>query len=236
MLGFNLNLAPVLDFNPFDERDNSLGGRCWGTNPSETIEKASAFLRGMQKHGVKGTGKHFPGYTFCEKDPHGDLPIIRRTEQQIQEEELAVFRAFVPLAEAMMIGHAHFPAWHEEPFPASLSPRIVQTMLREQMGYQGLIMTDDLEMGAIANRFGMEETTRLAIEAGEDALLICHNPACVEIAFDTLNSMPVEKVQRAMNSVSSFCQSLLAPPQSFNLDAFNQVNAEMKELRERVRR
>jgi beta-N-acetylhexosaminidase len=234
MLGMNLNLAPVLDFCPDEAADNSLGGRCFGVDPKEAIEKAGAFLEGMQSRGVLGTGKHFPGYTFCEKDPHGDLPKITRSAAQIEAEELAVFRHFLTKVESMMIGHGFFTAWHDSPYPASLSKKIIQGLLREQMGYRGLVMTDDLEMGAIANKYGSEESARLAMEAGQDMLLICHNPACVEISYDALCAMPREKYARALGVVSEFKKKLLGIPEHFDAQQFKRVNDDIRGLREAV--
>lgn len=233
-LGFNLNLAPVVDYTLDEAADNSLRGRCYGNNPSSVIAQAGAFLEGMQSAGVLGTAKHFPGYTFCELDPHGELPRITRSKEEIGRDELTAFRAFVPKAECFMIGHGHFTAWHKDPFPASMSRAIVTGLLREELGYQGAIMTDDLEMGAIANRYGAAEATRLAIEAGEELLLFCHNPACVEIACDQIALMPEATWQPALKSVANLKAKLAPAPKSFDEAAFLTINEEIKALRLKV--
>jgi beta-N-acetylhexosaminidase len=233
-LGFNLNLAPVVDYTLDEAADNSLRGRCYGNNPQSIITQAGAFLEGMQSAGVLGTAKHFPGYTFCELDPHGELPKITRRKEEISRDELSAFRAFLPTADCFMIGHGHFTAWHQEPFPASLSREIVTDLLRKELGYQGAIMTDDLEMGAIANRYGAAEATRLAIEAGEELLLFCHNPACVEIACDQIAAMPEASWQPALQSVKTLQAKLAPAPQSFDQEAFLAINEEIKNLRIKV--
>ena len=232
----NLDLAPVLDFAPRERAgiDNSLAGRCFGENPKEVIRRAGEFLRGMQAEGVKGTGKHFPGYTFCGIDPHGDLPLVSRTREEIEKEELAVFREVGNRCDAIMVGHAQFPAWGKDSGPASLNRDIVTGLLREKMGYRGLVMTDDLEMGAIANRYGSAEASRQAIRAGEEILLICHNPACVEIARDALAEMPEKEWSGAVEKVKSFSQGLRTSPDAFDLQNWNQVNAEIAGLRQKV--
>ncbi|MFZ5805865.1 MAG: glycoside hydrolase family 3 N-terminal domain-containing protein [Verrucomicrobiota bacterium] len=235
-LGFNLNLAPVVDFAPQDDADNSLRGRCYGKTPEEAIRNANAFLEGMQSEGVLGTAKHFPGYTFCEKDPHGDLPLITRTQEQMRDEELKAFRFFADKADAMMIGHGHFTAWHKESVPASLSPVIIQKLLREEIGFNELIMTDDIEMGAIANQYNSAETTRLAIEAGNDMVLICHNPACVELAFDALNAMPAKKLEKPLRSIANFKKKLPAPSLTFVFSHWQTINDQISEFKNRVRR
>ena len=236
LVGLNLDLAPVLDFAPRERAgiDNSLAGRCFGENPKEVTRRAGEFLRGMQAEGVKGTGKHFPGYTFCGIDPHGDLPLVSRTREEIEKEELAVFREVGNRCDAIMVGHAQFPAWGKDSGPASLNRDIVTGLLREKMGYRGLVMTDDLEMGAIANRYGSAEASRQAIRAGEEILLICHNPACVEIARDALAEMPEKEWSGAVEKVKSFSQRLRTSPDAFDLQNWNQVNAEIAGLRKKV--
>ena len=235
-VGLNLNLAPVLDFAPPERQgvDNSLAGRCYGASPAEVIPRARAYLRGMQQEGVGGTGKHFPGYTYCGLDPHGDLPLVDRTREKIEAEELAVFRDVGSECEAMMVGHAQFPAWGKEAGPASLSREIVTGLLKETMGYRGLVMTDDLEMGAIANRYGSAEATRRAVRAGEEILLICHNPACVEIARDALAEMPEKEWSPAVEKVEAFSRKLREPAQKFDAAKWKQVNEEIGNFRKRV--
>ena len=235
-VGLNLNLAPVLDYAPLERKgiDNSLAGRCYGTNPAEVIPRARAYLRGMQAEGVGGTGKHFPGYTFCGLDPHGDLPLVDRSREKIEAEELSVFREVGRECEAMMVGHAQFPAWGKDSGPASLHRDIVTGLLKKTMGYAGLVMTDDLEMGAIANRYGSAEASRQAVRAGEEALLICHSPACAEIARDALAEMPEKDWRPAVEKVAAFGRMLKEPAERFDPGQWRQVNEEIGSFRQRV--
>lgn len=235
-VGLNLNLAPVLDYAPRARVgvDNSLGGRCFGENPREVIIRAGEFLRGMQEEGVKGTGKHFPGYTFCGLDPHGDLPLVERTRDQIEKDELSVFREVGQKCDSVMVGHAQFSAWGKDSGPASLNREIVTGCLKEKMGYRGLVMTDDLEMGAIANRYGSAEASRQAIRAGEEVLLICHNPACVEIARDALAEMPEKEWAGAVESVEKFGKTISLPSAEFDASRWLEVNESTRQFREKV--
>jgi beta-N-acetylhexosaminidase len=187
----------------------------------------------MQEEGVKGTGKHFPGYTFCGLDPHGDLPLVDRTRAQM-EEELSVFREVGNQCDSIMVGHAQFPAWGKNSGPASLNRDIVTGLLKEALGYRGLVMTDDLEMGAIANRYGSAEATRQAVRAGEEILLICHNPACVEIARDALAEMPEKEWAGAVESVEKFGKTLLSPSPAFDAKEWREANEATRALREKV--
>lgn len=240
LFGLNLNLAPVVDLSTPHAKLNSLRERCFGISPQDVIARAGAFLEGMQERGVWGTIKHFPGYAYAEVDPHGELPIVWRSLKEMEEEELAIFQALIQKSEveAVMVGHGSFPALQEnEPaeLPASLSPNIIQKLLRDKMKYSGLVMSDDLEMGAIAERYGMARTTELAIEAGQDLLLICHNPACVQIAYDKLVSMPVQKLERALNAVSKFKEKLLPMPEKFDSAAFEKICTDTEALRTQVK-
>jgi beta-N-acetylhexosaminidase len=232
--GFNLDLAPVVDYSPDENADNSLRGRCYGTNPQEVIRNASAFLDGMKSQGVLGTAKHFPGYTHCGLDPHGELPRIDRSLEQINAGEMSAFRHFLVSADSFMIGHAHFPAWHAEPFPASLSKKIVGDFLIGELGYKGLIVTDDLEMGAIAIRYGAKKATQLALGAGEHMVMFCHNPACAEIACDTLNAMSAAELQPALTALANIKRKLVRIPEKFDGAQFKETNAQIKSLRERT--
>lgn len=234
LFGFNLNLAPVVDYSIDETRDNSLRGRCLGRSPEEVISNAEAFLSGMKEYGVLGTAKHFPGYSFCGLDPHGDLPVISRSLTEMEEGELKVFRHFAAQAPAFMIGHGHFKQWHDEPFPASLSREIISELLVKGMGYEGLVMTDDLEMGAISNRYNAEACTKLAMKAGVDQVMFCHNPACAQIAFETLQKLPEAQVEKALEAVRGFKEKLPSSPERFQHERLEEVNTKIRALRERV--
>lgn len=234
LFGFNLNLAPVIDYSLSEARDNSLRGRCLGTSPDEVIKMATAFLKGMEGTGVLGTVKHFPGYTYCENDPHGALPKITRSLEIMQQDELRVFQQFLEWASSVMVGHGHFTYWHPEEFPASLSEKIVGGLLRQDWKYDGLVMTDDLEMGAIAQRFGAADASRRAVEAGNDMLLICHNPACALLAREALDQVNQDIMSSTLKRIESFKAKLNAPPGSWDAVKFEQLKQQTKELRARV--
>jgi beta-N-acetylhexosaminidase len=175
IFGFNLDLCPVLDISFDDEADNSLRGRCYGRNVAEVNEKAGAFNDALRATGILSCGKHFPGYASAALDPHHELPRIERSKELMEEQELAVFRHFATSVDSMMIGHIAVSGLDAVNRPASLSPVIIRDLLRKDMGFTGLVMTDhDLDMGAILNHYGFDETMRLGIEAGNDMLMICH--------------------------------------------------------------
>ncbi len=230
LFGFNLDLCPVLDISYDDEADNSLKGRTYGTSVAEVIEKAGLFNDALRQTGIASCGKHFPGYSSAGLDPHDELPCIDRDRATLDAEELAVFQHFCPTIDSMMIGHAHYPALDDSGMPSSLSRRIVHDLLRGAMGFEGLIMTDDLDMGAILNHLGFDETIRLAIEAGNEMAMICHRLEMVEHAAEIVQRMPAEIIEPAVARVLAF-KKRLAPPAPFSIERFEEINAGIWDLR-----
>src|SRR5438552_7406998 len=168
LFGFNLDLCPVLDISFDDEADNSLRGRCYGKTVEQVIRNAAVFNSALRVSGVASCGKHFPGYSAAVVDAHHSLPKIDRTREQLDREELAVFRAFSgssarQVVDSMMICHGWYPCFEAKKTPASLSHRVVTDLLREELGFEGLIMTDDLDMGAILNEYSFEGMLRLTL-------------------------------------------------------------------------
>src|SRR5438874_9110246 len=211
LFGFNLDLCPVLDISFDDEADNSLRGRCYGKTVEQVVRLAGAFNDGMRGEGILSCGKHFPGYSAATVDAHHDLPKINRSRAELDEEELAVFRRFVREVDSMMICHGWYPALNAAKRPASLSREIVTQLLRQEFKYEGLIMTDDLDMGAILNEYGLEETIRLAIEAGNDWAMICHRVAEIDKVHSVLGTLPASQIDRALESVARTKKNLAAP-------------------------
>jgi beta-N-acetylhexosaminidase len=230
LFGFNLDLCPVLDISFDDDADNSLRGRCYGKTVEQVVRLAGAFNEGMRGEGILSCGKHFPGYSAATVDAHHDLPKINRSRAELNQEELAVFRKFNDTVDSMMICHGWYPAFNAEKRPASLSREIVTGLLREEFGYDGLIMTDDLDMGAILNEYGLEETIRLAIDAGNDWVMICHRVAEIEKVHSILGKLPQAEIARAFANVAA-TKKKLAPPAEFSETRFKEIDGEIWDLR-----
>ncbi|MEI6562167.1 MAG: glycoside hydrolase family 3 N-terminal domain-containing protein [Verrucomicrobiota bacterium] len=230
LFGFNLDLCPVLDISFDDEADNSLRGRCYGRDVAQVIALAGAFNEGLRAEGIASCGKHFPGYSRAPIDAHHELPQIDLSRAEMDAHELAVFRHFADKIDSMMIGHAYYPALDASGTPTSLSRAVVAGMLRQEMGFGGLIMTDDLDMGAILNHYGLEETIRLAITAGNDLAMICHQIPNVEAAWKTLERLPAKELDRALENVHRF-KANMAPPDVFSEAEFQRRDAEVWQLR-----
>src|SRR5215475_7732759 len=230
LFGFNLDLCPVLDISFNDDADNSLRGRCYGKTVEQVVRNASAFNAALRGQRIGSCGKHFPGYSAARSDAHYELPRIDRTREQLDGNELAVFREFADAVDSMMICHGWYPCFEPEKTPATLSRRIVTDLLRNELGFDGLVMTDDLDMGAILTGYRLEDTIRLAIAAGNDVAMICHRIPEIENVQQILTSLPQDQMDRALESVARFKETL-TPPDQFSEDAFGKIDDEIWDLR-----
>src|SRR6184192_3481890 len=230
LFGFNLDLCPVLDISFDDDSENSLRGRCYGKTVEQVVRNAGAFNEAMREQGIASCGKHFPGYTCAKSDAHFELPKIDRTREELDQNELAVFRKFIDKVDSMMICHGWYPCLEAQKTPASLSRRVITDLLRGEFVFDGLVMTDDLDMGAILNGYGLEQTIHLAIGAGDDLTMICHRIPEIENVHRSLCTLPRGQIDRAFSSVARF-KKKIAPPHEFSEAAFRKIDNEIWELR-----
>ena len=230
LFGFNLDLCPVLDISFDDDAENSLHGRCYGKSAEQVVRNAGAFNEAMRGRGIASCGKHFPGYSAATSDAHYQLPRIDRTREQLDDNELAVFRQFVRDVDSMMICHGWYPCFELQPTPATVSRRIVTQLLRNEFGFDGLIMTDDLDMGAILTGYRLDDTIRLSLEAGNDIMMICHRVPEIETVHRILGTLPADQIERAQQHIGDFKRNL-SPPHKFSESAFQEVNREIADLR-----
>ncbi|MGC1479201.1 MAG: glycoside hydrolase family 3 N-terminal domain-containing protein [Chthoniobacterales bacterium] len=230
LFGFNLDLCPVLDISFDDEADNSVKGRCYGTNVAQVIQLAGAFNDALRGTGILSCGKHFPGYTSAGLDPHHELPAISRSKELMEEHELAVFRYFADKVDSMMTGHIAIDGLDTSGLPASLSPAITTDLLKKDVKFAGLTMTDDLDMGAILNHYGLPDTLRMALEAGNDLLMICHRVEMIAEAYDIVKALPASAVDPALENIAKFKRHL-APPDAFSIAAHTELDGEVRKLR-----
>ncbi|MEG4068052.1 glycoside hydrolase family 3 N-terminal domain-containing protein [Microcoleus sp. Pol11C2] len=174
-IGLNWILAPVVDVN--NNPDNPvINVRAFGETPEIVGKLAAAFIRGAGEHPVLTTAKHFPGHGDTAVDSHLELPVLPHSPARLAQVELPPFvEAMAAGVDAVMSAHLLIPAWDAE-FPATLSRKILIGKLREELGFEGLIVTDALVMGAIANKYGANEAAVLAAEAGADVLLMPLDP------------------------------------------------------------
>ncbi|MGB8329133.1 MAG: beta-N-acetylhexosaminidase, partial [Polyangiales bacterium] len=170
-IGINLNFAPVLDVDT-NPQNPVIGDRAFGRTPEVVIEHGLAFADGLRDGGVLCCGKHFPGHGDTDLDSHFALPTLRHDLRRLNEIELAPFRAAAKRLPSLMTAHVVFEALDSN-LPATMSPLAIDGLLRRELGFEGAVFSDDLEMKAITQRYAIEEAGVLAIEAGCDLLLVC---------------------------------------------------------------
>lgn len=183
-LGFTIDFAPVLDVNTCAENP-VIGDRAFGDDPQTCARYGAAWIAGLQSSGILACGKHFPGHGDTSKDSHVDLPVVHQSRERIEQVELVPFRAAVEARVAsMMTAHVVYPAL-DPARPATLS-RAVCTDLRRAIGFTGMLVSDDLEMQAIAARMPVGEAAVLSVAAGCDAILVCWSDEKQELAIEAL--------------------------------------------------
>ncbi|MCK4838634.1 MAG: beta-N-acetylhexosaminidase [Desulfobulbaceae bacterium] len=183
-LGINMNMAPVLDVCPAG-KEYFMERRSLGENPNQVARLGVIIIAEMQTIGVAACAKHFPGLGAARLDPHLTLPTVNREKSRLLTEDLVPFRAAIEAGvAAVMTSHTIYSDIDPD-HPATLSASILTTILRNDLDYKGLIITDDLEMGAIENEMTVAEAALRSFQAGADLLLICHDHDKVRATIDT---------------------------------------------------
>jgi beta-N-acetylhexosaminidase len=183
--GFNTTLAPVLDL-ALPESAAVMGSRAAGATAEEVIDYARNFLAGLATQNVAGCGKHFPGLGGGTLDSHVETPAIQRRLRDLNREDLAPYRELRNELPMVMVNHAAYPETPSKNTPASASPYWISTVLRKRIGYNGIIFSDDLEMGGILKFMSIEEAAITAICAGMSLIEICHSPELILRAYEAL--------------------------------------------------
>jgi beta-N-acetylhexosaminidase len=183
--GVNLNFAPMLDLatNPHSPVTS---GRSFGSDPRHVAQMGSVFLRGLQAEGVLACAKHFPGHGDAAVDPHLDLPRFDGTRERLMSQELVPFSSAIKAGvRAIMTAHILI-ARIDSASPASLSRELLQSILRKQLAFDGIIMADDLGMGAIARHYKIGESVVKTLQAGTDIVMLCHDWSIVAPALEAV--------------------------------------------------
>ncbi len=187
LLGFNMNLAPVLDVNS-NPKNPVIGVRSYGEKPELVADLGAWYVRGQQEMGVVAVAKHFPGHGDTHTDSHFDMPAISADLKRLNELELAPFKRAMDVGlDAVMTAHIALPRVAEEAnLPATLSRNILTKVLREQMGFDGIVITDGLEMDGIVERYGSGRAAVIAVNAGADMPLVLWQMKKKDEVYDTL--------------------------------------------------
>ena len=252
LLGFNMNFAPVMSIMT-EERDllsNGLYSRSFGRSPGEVLGYTTVYLRGLQETGMIGCLKHFPGIGAGEVDSHEEMPMVRLTHEDLMAQDLApyieLFERRDDRVRCVMISHGGFPNIDIMKGvtggllePASLSHNIVTNLLRKELGYQHLVVTDDLEMGAIAKHCEIESAVVRAFIAGEDMMLICAHPEIIRRGYHSLlgvardGKLPKDRMRASLRRIAAI-KAIVKPPPPFDLDRFKVLSEETAKLNEKL--
>lgn len=248
LLGFNMNFAPVMSIMT-DERDllsNGLYSRSFGRSPGEVLGYTTVYMRGLQATGIIGCLKHFPGIGAGEVDSHEAMPVVSLTHEALIAQDLApyieLFQRKDDRVRAVMVSHGGFPNIDISKGttggllePASLSQSIVTKLLREELGYQHLVVTDDLEMGAIARHTPIEGAVLRSFLAGNDMMLICANPDVIRKGHAALmeaaraGTLPEKRIRASLKQIAN-TKALMKSAETFDLERFWQLSDEIATL------
>jgi beta-N-acetylhexosaminidase len=222
-LGFNWNFAPVLDLNN-NPHNPVIAERSFGAEPQRAAELAMAWMAGSHAEGVACCVKHFPGHGDTNVDSHRDLPTVNKPVEELNRLELAPFRIASGAAPAMMTAHIVYPTLDPEN-PATMSRRILNDLLRDEWKYQGIIITDGMDMHAIAGRYGVGNAAVRALTAGADMVMAL---GTTETQEETLNAIAAalasgalsqEEVQQRLARLAALAKAYPCKPRSYKEDA-----------------
>ena len=184
-IGVNMNMAPVMDV-PQKDIQSVMIDRAFGFDPEWVASMGNTVIQTLQENGIMAVAKHFPGIGRTVLDSHIDAPFLDTALSEMEPTDLLPFRAAIACDVAgIMLSHIRYTQLDPD-LPASLSRRIVQELLRDRMGFQGLVLTDDLDMGAICNFFDIRESVRNLFDAGVDVALVCHEGPDIPSAFEEM--------------------------------------------------
>ena len=208
LLGFNVDFAPVVDLGLEPSR-KVLTSRTASDDPRKVVTYAREFLRGLKDAHVLGCGKHFPGLGAANLDTHHDLPAIATPAVRLMKEDLCPYRELHRQMPFVMVAHAAYPAVTKDKTPASLSRKWITGILRQRIGYRGLILCDDLEMGGVLSAAPIEVAAVETLRAGADIFMVCHNEEKVWRAYEAVLTA-AERDRRFARLVAEKARRVLA--------------------------
>jgi len=252
MLGFNMNFAPVMSIMT-DDRDllsNGLYSRSFGRSPGEVLGYSTVYMRGLQGAGCVGCLKHFPGIGAGEVDSHEQMPVVKLSHDDLIAQDLApyieLFQRRDDRVRCIMVSHGGFPNIDIKKEvtggilePASLNYNIVTKLLRDELGFKHLVVTDDLEMGAIARHCEIDEAAVRAFLAGEDMLLICATTEKIRRGYHALlaaareHKLPQERVHGSLKRIAAM-KALVQPPLPLDRERFDALSQQVAQLNSKL--
>lgn len=252
ILGFNMNFAPVVDVidEVREQTSNGLYSRAFGRSKDDVVKLAGEFLSTLQDNGVVGCVKHFPGLGAATVDSHEELPLVEVSDNEFADTDLFPYRTLIAdgNAHVVMAAHASFPnarLQETDPngklLPSSLSHNFITTLLRSELGFDGLAITDDLEMGAILKNYGIGAACVMAVAAGQDQLAICAEPQNIREGFDAVikalesGELSEERLNESLTRIAKL-KSQLSEPLAFDSERLTEISKEIEKFNEHLNR
>ena len=242
-LGFNVDFTPVVDLGHEPSR-SVLTSRTASGDPAAVVAYAREVLRGLADAGVLGCGKHFPGLGEANLDTHKELPVISKPASRLYTEDLYPYKVLHRQMPFIMVAHAAYPAVTKDKKPASLSRKWLCEILRKRIGYRGLIMADDLEMGGVLATASIEDAAVETLRAGSDIFLVCHNEEKVWATYEAVLTTAerdrkfaqavAEKARRVLR-LKSNTKALKRQPPAPTQQVLDRLRRQIWELAEEVR-
>ena len=246
MLGFNTDFAPVVDVidNTREKDSNGLFSRAFGTNAAESSELAGEFLNELQAGGILGCLKHFPGLGAATVDSHEELPLVDITDDELENTDLAPYRKLLANDDVafVMAAHSTFPQSRLQETdasgklkPSSLSNNFITKLLRDELGFHGIAITDDLEMGAIVKNYGIGTACVMAVDAGQDMLAICADPVNIRDGRDAVlravesGSISESRIDESLERIN-LVRDRLSDPTKLDIARLAEISAEIAEF------
>ncbi|NNF01027.1 MAG: glycoside hydrolase family 3 protein [Pyrinomonadaceae bacterium] len=247
ILGFNMNFAPVIDVTDEARQNFVMNTQCrtFGCTLEDVVEFTTAYLDTLQNAGCLGCLKHFPGIGAVEFDPHNELPTVNLDRDQLFSFDLKPYVEHFARGNvhAIMTGHTTFPPFDLQErdssgklLPSSLSKNIVTGLLRDELHFRGLALTDDLEMGAVVENYGIGEASKMAVDAGNDFVLVCNDPEAIIESFNAVYKAVVngeiseERIDHSLERIFKV-RDLLSPPPEFEEQKISSLSDQIDDLK-----
>lgn len=237
--GITMNYAPVLDIKNFKE-GHAIGDRCYGKNKDDVSKYGIEFMKELSKGGVLSVIKHFPGHGATKQDSHMMLPVVRKSKEKLENEDMEPFKnAIQNGAEAIMVGHI-VAKEIDKKYPASLSKKMIQQYLIEKFDFKGLIITDDLKMLAIRLRYSLKKAAMFAIDSGNNMIMIGAKYKNIEKIIKSIFKK-VQKGKIDINKINESLEKIVSIKKKYNINDnevkgfdIEDINRKIQELNDRV--
>ena len=216
-VGVNLNYAPVLDIRRFTDDNHAIGNRCFGENKEDVSKYGIEYMKEMSVQNVVPVIKHFPGHGATLKDSHFTLPIVKKSKIDLEQDDMVPFKNAIEAgADAIMVSHILIKDIDRK-YPASLSKKLIEEYLIKKFNYKGLIITDDLKMLAIRLRYPINTAVKLAINAGNDMIMIGYKYKKIEDVIEGI-AKQVRKGKISEKQIEESVKKIIQLKKKYNIN------------------